>query len=45
MGLSMMAETMSLTELVQYVIDTAGLESQYTKEDNDENRTRVENIR
>ena len=45
MGLSMMAETMKLTELVQYVIDTTGLESQYTKEDNDENRTRVENIR
>ncbi len=45
MGLSMMAETMTLTELVQYVIDTTGLESQYTKEDNDENRTRVENIR
>jgi len=45
MGLSMMAETMSLTELVQYVIDTTGLESQYTKEDNDENRARVENIR
>ena len=45
MGLTMMAETMKLTELVQYVIDTAGLESQYTKEDNDENRSRVENIR
>ncbi|MBR4040125.1 MAG: UvrD-helicase domain-containing protein [Clostridia bacterium] len=45
MGLSMMAETMTLTELVQYVIDTTGLESQYTKEDNDENRSRVENIR
>ena len=45
MGLSMMAETMTLTELVQYVIDTTGLESQYTREDNDENRARVENIR
>ena len=45
MGLSMMTETMGLTELVQYVIDTTGLESQYTKEDNDENRSRVENIR
>ncbi len=45
MGLTMMAETMKLTELVQYVIDTTGLESQYTKEDNDENRSRVENIR
>ncbi len=45
MGLTMMAETMTLTELVQYVIDTTGLESQYTKEDNDENRGRVENIR
>ena len=45
MSLTMMQETMKLTELVQYVIDTAGLESQYTKEDNDENRSRVENIR
>ena len=45
MSLSLMTEGMGLTELVQYVIDTTGLESQYTKEDNDENRTRVENIR
>ena len=45
MGLSMMAETMKLTEIVQVVIDTTGLESQYQKEDNDENRTRIENIR
>ena len=45
MGLTMMAETMKLTELVQYVIDTTGLESQYTKEDSDEARSRVENIR
>ena len=45
MSLTMMQETMKLTELVQYVIDTVGLESQYTKEDNDENRSRVENIR
>lgn len=45
LSLSMMTEGMGLTELVQYVIDTTGLESQYTKEDNDENRTRVENIR
>ncbi len=45
MSLTMMAETMKLTELVQYVIDTVGLESQYTKEDTDENRSRVENIR
>ncbi len=45
MGLTMMAETMKLTEIVQYVIDTTGLESQYQKEDNDENRTRIENIR
>ena len=45
MSLTMMAESMKLTELVQYVIDTTGLESQYTKEDNDENRARVENIR
>ena len=45
MGLTMMTETMTLTELVQYVIDTTGLESQYTKEDNDENRSRIENIR
>ena len=35
MSLTMMQETMKLTELVQYVIDTVGLESQYTKEDND----------
>ena len=45
MSLSMLNGSMKLTELVQYVIDTTGLESQYTKEDNDENRTRVENIR
>ena len=45
MGLTMMCDSMKLTELVQYVIDTTGLESQYTKEDNDENRTRIENIR
>ena len=45
MSLTMMQETMKLTELVQYVIDTVGLESQYTKEENDENRSRVENIR
>ncbi|MBQ6858836.1 MAG: UvrD-helicase domain-containing protein, partial [Clostridia bacterium] len=45
MSLSMMSESMKLTELVQYVIDTTGLESQYTKEDNDENRSRIENIR
>jgi len=45
MMLSMMSESMKLTELVQYVIDTVGLESQYTKEDNDENRSRIENIR
>ena len=30
---------------MKYVIETVGLESQYTKEDNDENRSRVENIR
>jgi len=45
MSLTMMAETMKLTELVQYVIDTTGLESQYAKEDSDEARSRVENIR
>ena len=45
MSLTMMAETMKLTELVQYVIDTVGLESQYKKEDTDEAKTRVENIR
>ncbi|MDO5378191.1 MAG: 3'-5' exonuclease [Clostridia bacterium] len=45
MNLTMLAETMKLTELVQYVIDTAGLESQYAKEDSDEARSRVENIR
>ena len=45
MGLTMMTETMKLTELVQYVIDTTGLESQYAKEDSDEARSRVENIR
>ncbi len=45
MNLTMMAETMKLTDLVQYVIDTVGLESQYTKEDSDEARSRVENIR
>ena len=45
MSLTMMAESMKLTELVQYVIDTTGLESQYTKEESDENRARVENIR
>ncbi|MDO5298835.1 MAG: 3'-5' exonuclease [Clostridia bacterium] len=45
MSLTMMAETMKLTELVQYVIDTVGLESQYAKEDSDEARSRVENIR
>jgi len=44
-GLTMMTETMPLTELVQYVIDTTGLEEQYKKEDNDENRSRIENIR
>lgn len=45
LSLTMMTETMQLTELVQYVIDTTGLEEQYKKEDNDENRTRIENIR
>lgn len=45
MNLTMLSETMKLTELVQYVIDTAGLESQYAKEDSDEARSRVENIR
>ncbi len=45
MSLTMMAESMKLTELVQYVIDTTGLESQYAKEDSDEARSRVENIR
>lgn len=45
MNLTMMAETMKLTDLVQYVIDTVGLESQYAKEDSDEARSRVENIR
>ena len=45
MSLTMMMETMKLTELVQYVIDTVGLESQYKKEDTDEAKTRVENIR
>lgn len=45
MNLTMMTENMKLTELVQYVIDTAGLESQYAKEDSDEARSRVENIR
>lgn len=45
MNLTMMTETMKLTELVQYVIDTTGLESQYAKEDSDENRSRIENIR
>ena len=45
MSLTMMMESMKLTELVQYVIDTTGLESQYTKEDSDEARSRVENIR
>ena len=45
MSLTMMAESMKLTELVQYVIDATGLESQYAKEDSDEARSRVENIR
>ena len=45
MSLTMMTESMKLTQLVQYVIDTTGLESQYAKEDNDEARSRVENIR
>ncbi len=45
MNLTMMTENMKLTALVQYVIDTAGLESQYAKEDSDEARSRVENIR
>ena len=45
MSLTMMAESMKLTELVQYVIDPTGLESQYAKEDSDEARSRVENIR
>jgi len=45
MGLSVMVDTMKLTEFVQYVIDTTGLESQYAKEDSDEARSRVENIR
>jgi len=45
LSLTMMTETMQLTELVQYVIDTTGLEEQYKKEDNDENRSRIENIR
>ena len=31
MSLTMMMDTMKLTELVQYVIDTVGLESQYKK--------------
>ena len=45
MSLTMTAETMKLTELVRHVIDMAGLESQYSKEDSDEARSRVENIR
>ena len=45
MNLTMMTAEMKLTELVQYVIDTVGLESQYAKEDSDEARSRVENIR
>ena len=45
MSLTMMTESMKLTELVQYVIDSTGLESQYAKEDSDEARSRVENIR
>ena len=34
-----------LGELVEQIIDETGLERQYTHEDNDENRTRIENIR
>ena len=45
LGLTMFSETMTLTEFVQYVVDTTGLESQYAKEDSDEARSRVENIR
>ena len=45
MNLTMLMDTMKLTQFVQYVIDTTGLESQYSKEDSDEARARVENIR
>lgn len=37
-------ETMPLSEFVQRLIDETGLLAQYTKEDSDEARTRVENI-
>ena len=45
MSLTMMMDSMKLTELVQYVIDITGLERQYAVEDSDEARSRVENIR
>lgn len=43
--LTALSDTMKLTEFVQFVIDETGLEKQYAKDDNDENRARIENIR
>ncbi len=45
LDLTMLAETMKLTDLVRHVIDVTGLERQYAKQDDDEARSRVENIR
>ena len=45
MNLTVQAETMKLTELVEHVIEVTGLERQYATEDSDEARSRVENIR
>lgn len=38
-------ETLPLSEFVQKVIDDSGLIAQYQKEENEENRARIENIR
>ena len=43
--LTAMKETMDLEGFVQYLVETAGLEEQYRKEDTEESMNRVENIR
>ncbi len=43
--LTAMKETMDLESFVQYLVETAGLEEQYRKEDTEESMNRVENIR
>lgn len=43
--LTMMTYEMGLTEFVERLIETTGLEAQYAREDSEEARSRVENIR